>query len=106
MGPPVLVRSLHSSPVRRRAERRLRALSDKIRRAETELDTLQAQLGALDHEVDASRIESLVTEAPLARVEHDETVRMHEAMARERDRAARRLEELRERRDALLDELT
>ncbi|MCC7077516.1 MAG: hypothetical protein IT198_10355 [Acidimicrobiia bacterium] len=92
--------------MKRRAERRLRSVSDKIRRTEDELATLQAQLGALDHEVDAARIDSLVTESPLARVEHDDAVRMYEAMVRERDRVTRRLDTLRAQRDAYLDDLT
>lgn len=86
-------------------KRRIRATSDSIRRAERDLAVLDAQLGALTFDVDAARVESLVSDAPLARIEHDEMARQRDAMTAERERLKRRLDRLRDKCDNLLERL-
>lgn len=90
---------------RRLIERRLTEVHRRLQRAREELRIIDEQLAALADVADEARIRSLVSETPLAEVEHRDAQRHADAMARSRAAVLESISELERAQDALLDRL-
>jgi hypothetical protein len=86
-------------------ERRLTAVTDRLKRARAELAVIDEQLAALADAADETRVRALVSETPLADREHDEAQRHADAMARSRAGVVAAIGELERAQDELLDRL-
>jgi hypothetical protein len=86
-------------------ERRLTAVTDRLKRARAELVIIDEQLAALADAADETRVRALVSETPLADREHDEAQRHADAMARSRAGVLAAISELERAQDELLDRL-
>ena len=86
-------------------ERRLTAVTDRLKRARAELAVIDEQLAALAEAADETRVRALVSETPLADREHDEAQRHADAMARSRVSVLTTISELQQAQDELLDRL-
>ena len=86
-------------------ERRLTAVTDRLKRARAELAVIDEQLAALADAADETRVRALVSETPLADREHDEAQRHADAMARSRAGVLSAITELERAQDELLDRL-
>jgi hypothetical protein len=86
-------------------ERRLTAVTDRLKRARAELAIIDEQLAALAEAADETRVRALVSETPLADREHDEAQRHADAMARSRSNVQTSIAELERAQDELLDRL-
>ena len=86
-------------------ERRLTAVTDRLKRARAELAVIDEQLAALAEAADETRVRALVSETPLADREHDEAQRHADAMARSRVSVLSTISELQQAQDELLDRL-
>ena len=86
-------------------ERRLTAVTDRLKRARAELAVIDEQLAALAEAADETRVRALVSETPLADREHDEAQRHADAMARSRIGVLTTISELQRAQDELLDKL-
>jgi hypothetical protein len=86
-------------------ERRLTAVTDRLKRARVELAVIDEQLAALADAADETRVRALVSETPLADREHDEAQRHADAMARSRAGVLAAIGELERAQDELLDRL-
>jgi hypothetical protein len=90
---------------RRLIERRLTEVHRRLQRAREELAILDEQFAALADAADDARIRSLVSETPLAEVEHRDAQRHADAMARSRAVVLESISELEKAQDQLLDRL-
>jgi hypothetical protein len=90
---------------RRLIERRLTEVHRRLQRAREELRMIDEQLAALADAADEARIRSLVSETPLAEVEHRDAQRHADAMARSRAAVLESISELERAQDQLLDRL-
>ena len=90
---------------RRLIERRLTDVHRRLQRAREELAVIDEQLAALADAADEARIRSLVSETPLAEVEHRDAQRHADAMARSRVVVLESISELERAQDQLLDRL-
>ena len=90
---------------RRLIERRLTDVHRRLQRAREELAVIDEQLAALADAADEARLRSLVSETPLAEVEHRDAQRHADAMARHRADVLNQLAELERTQDELLDRL-
>ncbi len=90
---------------RRVVERRLTEVHRRLRRAREELAVIDEQLAALADAADEAGLRSLVSETPLAEVEHRDARRHVDAMARSRAAVLQSISELEKAQDALLDKL-
>ena len=86
-------------------ERRLSDVTDRLKRARSELRVVDEQLAALAETADEARVRALVSETPLADKEHHEAQRHVDAMARSRAALAASIAELERAQDELLDRL-
>ena len=86
-------------------ERRLMDVAQRLKRAREELAIIDEQLAALADAADEARIRSLVSETPLAEVEHRDAQRHADAMARSREAVLESISELERAQDQLLDRL-
>jgi hypothetical protein len=86
-------------------ERRLTAVTDRLRSARAELAVVDEQLAALAEAADEARVRALVSETPLAEREHDDAQRHADAMARSRAAVLASIAELERAQDELLDRL-
>jgi hypothetical protein len=86
-------------------ERRLTAVTERLKRARAELAVIDEQLAALAEAADETRVRALVSETPLAEREHDEAQRHADAMARSRAGVLAAISELERAQDELLDRL-
>lgn len=86
-------------------ERRLTAVTERLKRARAELAVIDEQLAALADAADETRVRALVSETPLAEREHDEAQRHADAMARSRAAVLNSISELERAQDELLDRL-
>jgi hypothetical protein len=86
-------------------ERRLTAVTERLRRARAELAVIDEQLAALAEAADETRVRALVSETPIADREHDEAQRHADAMARSRAALLASIGELQRNQDELLDRL-
>lgn len=87
-------------------ERRLREVSERLRRLREELAVIDEQLLHLAGEADDQRIRALVAETPLADAEYRDAARHAGAMAKRRAEVVASIAELERRQDQLLDRLT
>jgi hypothetical protein len=90
---------------RRLIERRLTEVHRRLQRAREELRIIEEQLAALADAADEARIRSLVSETPIAEVEHRDAQRHADAMARSRAAVLESISELERAQDELLDRL-
>lgn len=90
---------------RRLIERRLTDVHRRLQRARTELDVINEQLAALAEAADDAQLRALVSETPLAEVEHRDARRHADAMARSRVAVLESISELERTQDQLLDKL-
>ncbi|HLH27313.1 MAG TPA: hypothetical protein VKW77_00275 [Acidimicrobiales bacterium] len=90
---------------RRLIERRLTEVHRRLRRAREELAVIDEQAAALADAADEARLRSLVSETPLAEVEHRDAQRHADAMARSRAAVLQSIAELERAQDELLDRL-
>ena len=86
-------------------ERRLTAVTERLKRARAELAVIDEQLAALADAADETRVRALVSETPLADREHEEAQRHADAMARSRTSVQASISELERAQDELLDRL-
>ncbi|MEM9036740.1 MAG: hypothetical protein AAGA99_17820 [Actinomycetota bacterium] len=91
---------------RTNVERRLRQLSDRLRREREELAVVDEQLAHLAGEADDARLRALVSETPVSDHDASTAVRHAEAMRRRRGELAASIERLEAQQDDLLDRLT
>jgi len=90
---------------RRAIERQLTDVHRRLQRKREELRVVEEQFGALADAADDARIRSMVSETPLAEVEHRGARRHVDAMARSRAAVLESISELERLQDALLDRL-
>ncbi len=86
-------------------KKRLRTVSSRIRRLQSELNVLDHQLVQLEEEAEDARLRSLVSEGPAEAVAYDQARRQRDILDREGERQRRELEALLADQDALLDRL-
>ena len=86
-------------------ERRLTAVTERLKRARAELAVIDEQLAALADAADETRVRALVSETPIADREHEEAQRHADAMARSRTSVQASIAELERAQDELLDRL-
>ena len=86
-------------------ERRLRVLARRLTKLRGELAVADEQLAHLSDIADDTRIRSLVSETPLADVEHRDAERTSTAMARHREELAAQIVRLEAEQDELLDQM-
>jgi hypothetical protein len=90
---------------RRLIERRLTEIHRRLQRARDELAVIDEQFAALDDAATESRIRALVSETPLAEVEHRDAQRHADAMARSRQDVLESISKLEKAQDDLLARL-
>ena len=86
-------------------ERRLRALARRLTKLRGELAVVDEQLAHLSDIADDTRIRSLVSETPLADVEHRDAERTSTAMARHREELSAQIALLEAQQYELLDQM-
>ncbi len=86
-------------------ERKLKEVTERLRRAREELAVMDEQLLLFREAADETRLQALVDESPLSISEHSEAQRHADANSRSRDRMAATIAELERSRDDLLDQL-
>ena len=86
-------------------ERRLTAVTERLKRARAELAVIDEQLAALADAADETRVRALVSETPLADRDHEEAQRHVDAMARSRTSLQASISELERAQNELLDRL-
>jgi hypothetical protein len=84
-------------------ERRLRQVSDRLRRLREELGVTDEQLAQLSEAADDARLRALVSETPLAGEDHRQAERHAEAMRRHRAHVLDEISRLEHSQDELLD---
>lgn len=87
-------------------ERKLSELAHELRRSREELRISTEQLAHLAGEADEARIRALVSETPIAEQEFQEASRHAEAMRRHHSDLLVRIDDLEDRQDKLLDNMT
>ena len=90
---------------RRLIERRLSDVHRRLQRARKELEIIDEQFAALADAADEAQLRSLVSETPLAEVEHRDARRHADAMARSRVAVLESIADLERAQDKLLDKL-
>jgi chromosome segregation ATPase len=90
---------------RSHVERRLKDVTDRLRRAREELAVLDEQLAAFNNTADEARIRAVVAETPLAEKEWREAQRHADAMQASRGELANRIQDLQRSQDTLLDRI-
>ena len=91
---------------RKLIERRLADVSNRLRRAQEELQVVAEQSEHLDADADEARIRAVVSDSPFAAQEHRAAQGPADALGRERVRLMSLIEDLRRRQDELLDDLS
>ena len=90
---------------RRLIERRLSDVHRKLQRARKELEVVDEQWAVLAEAAEEAQLRALVSETPLAEVEHRDAQRHADAMARSRTAVLESIAELERAQDQLLDKL-
>ena len=90
---------------RRLIERRLSDVHRKLQRARKELEVVDEQWAVLSEAAEEAQLRALVSETPLAEVEHRDAQRHADAMARSRTAVLESIAELERAQDQLLDKL-
>lgn len=96
----------YTVPVSFLLERRLRVIGRRLASLREELTLADEQLAHLADLTDDSRIRAMVSETPLADVEHREAERTSSAMARHRIDLVESIQRLEREQDDLLDKLS
>jgi demethoxyubiquinone hydroxylase (CLK1/Coq7/Cat5 family) len=86
-------------------ERRLTEVHRRLQRAREELAVIDEQLAALVEAADDTRLRAIVSETPIAEVEHRDAQRHADAMARSRATVLESIAQLEKAQDELLDRL-
>lgn len=86
-------------------ERRLRGLTESVRRAREELSVLDEQIEQVTEEAEDARIRAMVAETPIAAHDNFHAQRSADTLIKARSGVAERLGALRAEQDRLLDEL-
>lgn len=86
-------------------ERRLRSLTDSVRRTREEIRKLDAEIEQVAEEAEYARIRAIVADDALASHEGFHAQRSAETLLEARASAERRLAKLREQQDQLLDRM-
>jgi len=100
-----LARTVKVAMVRYLIERRLREVSQRLRRARGELAVVDEQLRALSETAEEARTRSLVSETPLAAKEYHEAQRHADAMDGARQSLIGQVRRLEAEMDDLLNKL-
>ena len=90
---------------RRRTERQLFEVNERLLKARAELEVIDAQLAELSDQADEAKIRAVVAETPLAEQEWSEAHRHAEQMAKTREAARRKIAELERTQDELIGKL-
>lgn len=90
---------------RKRIERRLAALSERLGALRDEVAVCNAQLDQVADEADDARLRALVSDRPMERSVGRDAQRAADTLRRRRDRVAAKIVELESRQDELLDQL-
>lgn len=91
---------------RTNVERRLRQVSDRLRREREELSVVTEQLDQLAGEADDARLRAMVSETPVSDHEAAIAMRHADAMRRRRAELSDSIAHLETQQDDLLDQLT
>jgi hypothetical protein len=86
-------------------ERRLTEVHRRLQRAREELAVIDEQLASLVETADDTRLRAIVSETPIAEVEHRDAQRHADAMARSRATVLESIAQLEKAQDDLLDRL-
>lgn len=86
-------------------ERRLRDVTNRLKRAREELSVIDEQRAALAEAADDLRIRALMAETPGAEKEHRDAQRHVDAMDASRNELAKRISDLQRSQDELLNRL-
>ncbi len=86
-------------------ERRLKEVHRRLQRAREELAVVDEQLAVMADAADETRLRAIVSETPLAEVEHRDAQRHADAMARSRAVLVQSISQLEKTQDELLDRL-
>lgn len=86
-------------------ERRLRQVASRLQQLRAELEVSGEQLDHLADAADDARLRALVSETPVADVDHQQAERHAEAMRRHRDAVLAEIAKLERDQDELLDRL-
>ncbi|HZA88399.1 MAG TPA: hypothetical protein VE466_16140 [Acidimicrobiales bacterium] len=86
-------------------ERRLTQVAGRLRQLRDELDVSAEQLAHLADAADDARLRALVSETPVADVDHRQAERHAEAMRRHREAVLEEIAKLERSQDELLDRL-
>lgn len=84
-------------------ERRLRTISKQLRSARDDLAVTEEQLIQLADEADDARLRALVSETPLAELEHRKASRHADRLRKHRDTLSAKIAALDAEQDELLD---
>lgn len=97
---------MSSSGANAQVERKLRKVSQQLRKLRDDLRITEEHLAQLAGEEDDARIRALVSETPLAEKEHRKASRHADRLRSSRDKAVAKIAELERHQDELLDQLT
>lgn len=86
-------------------ERRLRGLTDSVRRLRQELSVLDEQIEQVSEEADDARIRAMVAETPIAAHDNFHAQRSADTLIKARASVAAKIEAMRIEQDHLLDQL-
>lgn len=90
---------------RKRIERRLADVGDRLRALRAEVEVCNAQLVQVVDEAEDARLRALVSESPMDRHLGRDAERSADTLRRRRDEVLAKIAELESRQDELLDEL-
>lgn len=90
---------------RKRIERRLVAIADRLAALHAEADVGAAHLLQVSAEADDARLQAVVSETPLARHDHRGAQRSADTLAERQRRVMAKIAELESRQDELLEDL-
>jgi hypothetical protein len=91
---------------RKRIEKRLVDLGDRLRVLRAEAATDEAQLAQVAEEADDARLRAMVADSPLARRDHRDARASADTLSKRHQRVLAKIAELEARQDELLEELT
>jgi len=86
-------------------ERRLKDVSERMKKVNRELAVAEEQLAQMDDDAEEARLRALVSETPLAGQDYRETQRHADAMRRHRDQLIAEIADLENAQNDLLDRL-
>ena len=87
------------------SDRKLKSLTEEIKKLGEELRVSNEQLAFLDEVADEAKVKMLVEESPLAKRNYQEAASDLERHKRNQDQIEKRIKELRQEQDNLLEKL-